>query len=134
MKQDSIEGATSSLLTSSAASLNRPSFAAPYRPQPFADDEAYREHNELILLNCMHDFAGNTNHPLPLRSQTFLLINFRFSAEISESSRPKNSLSLPEWIWAVRTVLKSGDGAAAADTENAKEAFRFGYFDISRIS
>ena len=63
-QQDSIEGATSSLLTSSAASLNRPSFAAPYRPQPFADDEAYREHNELILLHCMHDFAGNTNHPL----------------------------------------------------------------------
>ena len=62
-QQDSIEGATSSLLTSSAASLNRPSFAAPYRP-PFADDEAYREHNELILLHCMHDFAGNTNHPL----------------------------------------------------------------------
>ena len=66
MKQDSIEGATSSLLTSSAASLNRPSFAAPYRPQPFADDEAYREHNELIMLHCMHDFGGNTNHHLSL--------------------------------------------------------------------
>ena len=45
VKQDSIEGASSSLLTSSAASLNRPGVAAPQRP-PLPDDDTYREYRD----------------------------------------------------------------------------------------